>query len=220
MLTHYLSPMTTWGIHGSGNEHIVASTIIYFDSLNMTPASGAISFRVEADLRPANFNWDVSGLDPIAHLYGLPSGRSLWDRAGNEAVQVLGTVLAPDGRLVSYPNVLQHRVEAFELLDKALPGRRRYIKLHLVDPHYRILSTRNVSPQRYDWWQDRGLGLVDWKRWNLPAEVVRMIMKEVAAEKWPMTLEEAVQLRDEAVSERLERMKKLQERVQRYRFEW
>ncbi len=62
----------------------------------------------------------------------------------------------PDGRLVVYPNVMQHRVEPCELADRTRPGRRRFLIIHLVDPHFRICSTRNVPPQQYDWWAAAG----------------------------------------------------------------
>jgi hypothetical protein len=38
-----------------------------------------------------------------------------------------------------------------ELQDKTEPGHCRFLTLSLVDPTYRICSTRNVPPQQTDW---------------------------------------------------------------------
>jgi hypothetical protein len=70
------------------------------------------------------------------------------------AVQNIGTVECREGRLIAFPNVLQHCVEPFTLLDPTKHGHRNIIALFLVDPNLRIISTANVPPQRKDWWAD------------------------------------------------------------------
>lgn len=64
--------------------------------------------------------------------------------------QTIGSATTPQGRLLAWPNALQHRLESFELIDKSRPGHRRCVVLYLVDPHYRICSTRNVPPQQHE----------------------------------------------------------------------
>lgn len=89
---------------------------------------------------------------PLAEIFDISSG-SLRDEA---AIQDLGSVTTPQGRLLAFPNTLQHKVEPFELVDKSRPGHRRFLALWLVDPHYRICSTRNVPPQQESWWAGTG----------------------------------------------------------------
>lgn len=55
------------------------------------------------------------------------------------------------GNSSSSPNVLEHRVEGFELVDKNRPGYRKMIAIFLVDPALSILSTSCVSPQQLHW---------------------------------------------------------------------
>ena len=54
--------------------------------------------------------------------------------------------------MISFPNVVQHRIEPFRLLDESKPGHRKIVALFLVDPNIRIISTANVPAQRRDWW--------------------------------------------------------------------
>lgn len=63
--------------------------------------------------------------------------------------QEIGSVTTPQGRLLAWPNALQHRIEPFELVDKSRSGYRNCVVLYLVDPHYRICSTRTVPPQQH-----------------------------------------------------------------------
>lgn len=65
--------------------------------------------------------------------------------------QELGSVLCQEGRLLTFPNTVQHRVSSFSLADRSKPGHRRILALFLVDPHRRIISSANVPPQREDW---------------------------------------------------------------------
>ncbi|KAJ0277694.1 hypothetical protein COL940_007674 [Colletotrichum noveboracense] len=211
-------PPTDWRLNGMGNEHIVATSLVYFDSINTTETSGAISLRVEADLDADAHVYTRGDLAPLAGIYGLADPRQLHsDNEEPNALQELGTIVAPDGRLVAYPNTLQHRVEAYELLDRSRPGRRRCLTMHLVDPHYRICSTRNVPPQQHDWWVEEGPAEIDWAGHHVPQEIINRIMTEVG--EWPVGMEEATRVRDEVISEHLAGMEAVQDRVMRYQFD-
>ncbi|KAF4819699.1 hypothetical protein CGCSCA5_v004385 [Colletotrichum siamense] len=213
-----LQPTTDWHLNGMGNEHIVATSLVYFDSINTTETSGAISFRVEADLDEDAHVYTREDLAPLAGIYGLADPGQLHSHSEEpNALQELGTIVAPDGRLVAYPNTLQHRVEAYELLDRSRPGRRRCLTMHLVDPHYRICSTRNVPPQQHEWWVEEGPAKIDWAGHHVPQEVINRIMTEVG--EWPMGMEEATRVRDEVISEHLAGMEAVQDRVMRYQFD-
>ncbi|KAF4426846.1 hypothetical protein CGCF413_v000945 [Colletotrichum fructicola] len=215
---HPVQPPTDWRLNGMGNEHIVATSLVYFDSVNTTETSGAISFRVEADLDADAHVYTRRDLAPLAGIYGLADpGQLHSDSEEPNALQELGTIVALDGRLVAYPNTLQHRVEAYELLDRSRPGRRRCLTMHLVDPHYRICSTRNVPPQQHEWWVEEGPAKIDWAGHHVPQEIINRIMTEVG--EWPMGMEEATRVRDEVIGEHLAGMEAVQDRVMRYQFD-
>ncbi|KAJ6184217.1 hypothetical protein N7519_005518 [Penicillium mononematosum] len=57
------------------------------------------------------------------------------------------------GRLLTFPNTLQHRVSPFSLADNTKPGHRKILALFLVDPNLRIISSANVPPQDELWWK-------------------------------------------------------------------
>ncbi|KAJ5486768.1 hypothetical protein N7530_001068 [Penicillium desertorum] len=57
----------------------------------------------------------------------------------------------PPGRLISFPNAFQRRMGPLQLQDKTKPGHCRFLTVSLVDPTYRLCSTRNVPPQQTGW---------------------------------------------------------------------
>lgn len=105
--------------------------------------------------------------------------------------------MTQEGRLIAFPNVLQHRVQPFSLQDRSRPGHRKILALFLVDPHQRIISTANVPPQRNDWWAEE---IVNGRIGDLPTELTEMIT--LSANDWPMGMEEAKELREELMIER------------------
>jgi len=110
-------------------------------------------------------------LSPLAEVFGL-KGLEM----NSEAVQELGGVNIPDGRMLVFPNTLQHKVDSFALEDKTKPGHRRFLVLWLADPMYRIVSTANVPPQSEEWWLDAVMK-IEWDR-KLPNEIADMILKD------------------------------------------
>jgi hypothetical protein len=75
-------------------------------------------------------------------------GCSNWEGA----VQNIGSVETREGRLLTFPNILQHRVEPFELADPTKTGHRKIVALFLVDPNLKITSTAHVPCQQQEWW--------------------------------------------------------------------
>lgn len=183
-------PGGNWHLEGMKNEHIVATSIYYYDVENVTPSS--LSFRQHADLDEMALQYEQDDHEPLSTVFGTNSMRD------EPAVQELGGISTPEGRILAFPNTLQHKVEPFELVDKTKPGHRRFLVLWLVDPHFRIFSTRNVPPQRHDWWAEGVLDMIDFR--PLPAELVDMVKDEIG--EWPMGLEEAKALRIELMAER------------------
>ena len=113
-------------------------------------------------------------------------------------MQEIGQIITKEGRLLAFPNVFQHRVAPFKLEDASKPGHRKILALFLIDPHCRIISTANVPPQQKSWWSpeirdsDRLAGM--------PNEVVDQIVHDV--DDFPISLEEAKELRLELMEER------------------
>lgn len=115
------------------------------------------------------------------------------------SVQYIGDILAKEGRMVTFPNILQHRVLPFKLADPTKPGHRKTLALFLVDPHVQVISSTNVPCQRRDWWGE------ELERTRVfPIQLPLELKKEVVAnvEDFPISLEEAKRLRLELMEER------------------
>lgn len=154
---------------------------------------GKLSFRqaTEMESRDYLYHPETDDTDWLAEIFSIDAIRIPYAFElcqGQAAVQELGSVSVPEGRLLAWPNVLQHRMEPFELLDKDRPGHRWFVMLSLVDPNYRICSTQNVPPQRHDWLAEAAAS-----ESKLPREVLSQIME--STRNWSMGLEEAKKLR-------------------------
>ncbi|KAG2026195.1 hypothetical protein GB937_002346 [Aspergillus fischeri] len=170
-----------WHTEGNANEHIVANAIYAFHSDNVSEPQISFRQRLAhagnryvydkigagdgPDDDESDFE-DVEYSDPEDALIFEPDPEekyACWDVKyigrlfGFETIQhapawqELGKVRMPPGRLISFPNAFQYRMGLLELQDKTKPGHCRFLTLSLVDPTYRICSTRNVPPQQPDW---------------------------------------------------------------------
>lgn len=190
----------TWHIEGQLNEYICASALYYYDNSNIS--NSHLSFR-EAITTGAFYDLPYDQGDPehLERLYGTMDQEA--------AVQELGAVLTREDRVLTFPNVLQHRVSPFSLVDKTKPGHRKILALFLVDPYTRIPSTAIVPPQQREWWKDmvHGLGRVS----DLPLELRDWIAD--SAGDFPIGLDEAKELRLELMDERRAFMDDHEERL-------
>lgn len=107
-------------------------------------------------------------------------------------------MVCKEGRLLTFPNSLQHRVYPFELADKTKPGHRKMLALFLVDPNIRIISTAHVPSQRRDWWEK----MVPWEGVfkGLPLELRNMVMSYL--DDFPIDMDKAKKQRLELMEER------------------
>lgn len=137
----------SWHVEGMMNEHIVATSILYYDVENVSEAR--ISLRQNADLDEVDMPYEQDDHAPLCVIFGTSSLRE------EIKLQELGSIATRRGRLLAFPNTLQHRVEPFELIDKSKPGHRRFLVLWLVDPNYPLPSTSIVPPQQESWWLER-----------------------------------------------------------------
>ena len=114
-----------WHVEGMENENIISTGIYYFKSENITESS--LHFRASGRKK-----------------YGYESG-ALQN-------QYLGSVITNSGRMIAFPNIYQHQVSPFELLDTSKEGHRKIMVIFLVDPATKIISTSEIAPQRSDFY--------------------------------------------------------------------
>lgn len=115
--------------------------------------------------------------------------------------QELGSVLCPAGRLLTFPNTMQHRVAPFALADRSRRGHRKILALFLVDPLRRVISTANVPPQQVAWARER-MSSMRGALPRLPAELQAMVMGGLVDEGGCMSEEQARGYRLELMEER------------------
>ncbi|DAA78838.1 TPA_exp: Uncharacterized protein A8136_2623 [Trichophyton benhamiae CBS 112371] len=179
----------SWHVEGQLNEHICASALFYYDSSNITESR--LGFRQMVSFYDADdVFYEQDHRSWLNEVFGFEDQES--------TVQEIGSVLCKEGRLVTFPNSLQHRVHPFELDDPTQPGHRKILALFLVDPNTRIISTANVPAQRADWW-DRLMPLH-----GIAGKLPRELFDEVTSylDDFPITMEEAKELRLELMEER------------------
>ncbi|KAF2433014.1 hypothetical protein EJ08DRAFT_695046 [Tothia fuscella] len=178
----------SWHIEGALNEHICASAIYYYDEENVTESR--LAFRMPIDVEEMVMKPAQSEFSSIEEYYGVQNEEP--------AIQNLGSISTRSGRLIAFPNILQHKVQPFSLADATRPGHRKILAMFLVDPHVRVLSTKNVPPQRKDWWAEevRKLGRFA----ELPRELFDRIIEGV--EGFPLGWDEALVVREKLMEER------------------
>lgn len=178
----------SWHVEGTLNEMICASAIYYYDQENITDSH--LAFRQALDAGEIGMIHEQGEYDSLERFLGVEQDGS--------AMQDLGRVLTREGRLLVFPNCLQHRVEPFELRDKTRAGHRKILAMFLVNPHRPILSSAHVPPQRRDWWADevrRGGALS-----VLPSEILDMTVSMV--DDFPISWDQAVDIRERLMGER------------------
>ncbi|CAG8107238.1 unnamed protein product [Penicillium salamii] len=184
----------SWHIEGQLNERICASAIYYYDCENITDSQLAFRQRGMADLMHLGYEQDQHEF--LQAVYGF--GDEIDGSSNNDITQDLGAVTCKQGRLITFPNAVQHRVSPFALADPSKPGHRKILALFLVDPHRRIISSANVPPQREDWGCEKAQ-VVDQLLSQLPLELQNMVESDINP---LMTMEEAKKHRLELMKER------------------
>ncbi|TEB24441.1 hypothetical protein FA13DRAFT_1766055 [Coprinellus micaceus] len=139
----------SWHVEGKVNEAIAATALFYYDSHNIEPSR--LAFRQHS----RGFGYDDVNYPPDHHdwlpaVYGLRQHGSL--------MQTIGSVATSEGRLVMFPNAIQHQVQPFKLVDPTKAGYRKILALFLVDSNVNVISTADVPCQRADWCEAWGGG--------------------------------------------------------------
>ena len=194
----------SWHIEGTPSERICASALFYYDEENVTPSS--LSFRQCVD------EMEITMLPAQNAFTSLESYLGIENETA--AVQDLGSVLTRPGRLLAFPNVLQHRVGSFALRDPTKPGHRKILAMFLVDPHRRVLSTANVPPQRKDWWSEHVHDTPALAR--LPNELFSHVIDLV--DSFPWSWDQAVAIRADLMKQRSAATQQQQEEINDHYF--
>jgi hypothetical protein len=125
----------------------------------------------------------------VEAVYGLTDQGAL--------LQPAGAVQTSDGRCIAFPNVLQHQVQPFSLVDATRDGHRKILVLFLVDPTQQITSTAVDPPQQADWTVKERR---DAMSTALPSRDLQELVQQFAG--WPVTLQDAKRHRDGLMKER------------------
>ncbi|KAJ3032511.1 hypothetical protein HDV00_007433 [Rhizophlyctis rosea] len=183
---HY--PGGSWHIEGMANEHIIASGIYYYAIDNITESNLEFRRAVSAPIYNQN---DSKG---VKHFYGYDEEETLNER--------LSHVTAHQGRGVVFPNIYQHRVAPFSLLDPTRPGYRKILCFFLVHPHRTVLDTSRVPPQQREWLKEEmDRAVTNMLGSELPPELVDMVWERTGGD-FGMSEEEAKAFRVELMEER------------------
>ncbi|KAG8931785.1 hypothetical protein FRC01_000814 [Tulasnella sp. 417] len=181
----------SWHVEGMANERIVASGIYYYDCENITDSQ--LSFRVSTDFNDAQYEPNDS--EGVLLTWGI--------KGGDSQNQLVGAVKTPPNRCIAFPNMYQHKISPFKLVDPIKPGHRKIVALFLVDPEKRIPSTSDIPPQQSHWARDALSDALlqenNRVKTPLPAELVDMVADRVDT---VMTLAETKAYREEFMKER------------------
>lgn len=164
-----------------------ATALYYYSSENITPS--ALAFRQSVEDHQDHMNYVQDDHRAVETICGFNNG--------DPSLEDLGRVFTPEGRLLTFPNVMQHRVQPFSLADPTRPGHRKILALFLVDPHTRIISTADVPCQQKTWWEEqvRGIGPLG----KIPGELTQHILDFV---DYPVSIDVAKEQRAELMEER------------------
>lgn len=109
----------------------------------------------------------------------------------------MGYITTKQDRCIAFPNIYQHLVSSFRLVDSTKPGHRKILVFFLVDPNITIPSASTVGPQQAAWARN---AVEETKYWQtrLPVELRDMIWERFDG----MTDEQAKEYREELMKER------------------
>ncbi|KAI0737515.1 hypothetical protein C8Q80DRAFT_1114990 [Daedaleopsis nitida] len=199
-------PGGSWHVEGMANERIVATGLYYYACENITESR--LDFRAVVGDEDAASELPYQQSDHRGYViaYGFGTDHFLNQR--------LGHVVAEEDKCIAFPNIYQHRVDAFELADPSKPGYRKILCFFLVNPDVEILSTTVVPPQQADWSineleKSAALG-------KLPQELFDMVAGYVR--EGVMTREEAEAEQEKLMEERAQFVMEHNEKVYELEF--
>ncbi|KAF7288946.1 hypothetical protein MIND_01411000 [Mycena indigotica] len=178
-----------WHVEGMATESIVSTFIYYYEADNIEPCD--LRFRMGTSA-PGYHGQDDYFCSSV--LYGFTRNES--------CVQDIGSVTTIPHRSIAFPNLYQHQVSPFKLVDPSKPGVRKILVFFLVDPTKEVVSTSDVPPQQLPVLREALLSIArepTSRLAMLPVELIDLIAKMVPG---VMTLAEAKRVREELMQER------------------
>jgi hypothetical protein len=185
----------TWHVEGMQNEHIVSTFIYYYDEENITESQ--LFFRT-GTCQPIYHEQDDNYC--MRQLYGISRD--------DPCVQNRGSVTTSQNRCIAFPNIYQHCVSPFNLVDKTKPGHRKIVALFLVDPTIKIPSATIVPPQQLDLYRGPVMDECPLFEDKLPFELKDRVLKEMKESGGKMSRKEAEEIRLEFMAERTQDVQK------------
>ncbi|TPX36980.1 hypothetical protein SmJEL517_g00889 [Synchytrium microbalum] len=186
----------SWHVEGMMNERIVATGILYYDIDNIKDSR--LQFR-----RPVGEpDYEQSDDRGVHAVYGLEDESILVENMGSVDTNT-------PNRAIAFPNLYQHRVQPFELLDKTKPGIRKILVFFLVNPQEKIISTATVPPQQAEWYRNFDMVKPYHPLSRLPDLALDGIIKWMAKgadSDTLMTMEQAKEYRRQLIEERSGKM--------------
>ena len=160
----------SWHVEGEPQECIVATGLYYFDNENITEST--LHFRVGMT-DCFEMEHEQNDFEGTYERYG-------W-RNDDMMEQPIGSIRCDEGRLVAFPNTMQHRVAPFKATDPSKPAHRKILAFFLVDPAVPVMSTNEVPYQNAAWLERLLLRLITKSTGlpNIPPELVRLIVLRV-----------------------------------------
>ncbi|KAL9637114.1 MAG: hypothetical protein Q9204_001998 [Flavoplaca sp. TL-2023a] len=174
------------------NERICATVMYCYSCENVSDAS--ISFRHRCSSEDLmSLNTLTRTTKATEDVYGVEDLQP--------AVQEHGSVIIREGRVISFPNVFQTKINPIKLHNPGKSGHLKMFIVHLIDPNRRIMSTSMVPCQRRDWWAREIRQKVPVMR-RLPVEIFDNIIHMV--DGFPVSSSDAEKMRTEMLEERAE----------------
>lgn len=168
----------SWHVEGTISEDIIATIIYYYDFDNITESK--LSFRAGFD----NPEYEQNDYIFCEQIYGV--------RDEDSMSKVLGGIEAKSNRILIFPNIFQHKVEPFELVDKSKKGYRRIMALFIVDPFNKnVITTNKVPIQQKNWWNENEIINTEIK------DKIKQLNKDL-----PQSLKQVKEVREKLMSER------------------
>uniref|UniRef100_A0A0G4HK74 DUF4246 domain-containing protein n=1 Tax=Chromera velia CCMP2878 TaxID=1169474 RepID=A0A0G4HK74_9ALVE len=175
-----------WHVEGTPDEQIAATGIYYFNSEGL------------AEDPFLHFRTAVKTPNPMEcpQNAGTSFGLGFEDPLN----QLLGAVSTPEGRMLTFPNVYQHKLGSVDLAEGEPKGRRQMVVFFLVDPELPVLSSSTVPPQQSSWFgramRERGLLK------KLGERIAKVLLDGNKHLSEPMSLSEAKEWRSVLMKER------------------
>jgi len=128
----------SWHIEGVPEEAVISTGIYYFAEENI--ADNFLHFRLAHG-------------DPDCTSVQCPMGLGFGCVMNRDA----GKVQTKFGRLLCFPNIMQHCLKEARLEDATKPGYRKILVFFLVDPNKEVVSSGTVPPPCKAWAEAEGI---------------------------------------------------------------